>query len=43
MEELVIITMVTVIKLTYRQNSMEKRKTEQKQTNKQTKKQRNLT
>ena len=35
MEELVIITMVTVIKLTCRQNSMEKRKTEQKQTNKQ--------
>ena len=42
MEELVIITMVTVIKLTCRQNSMEKKKNRTK-TNKQTKKQRNWT
>ena len=36
MEELVIITMIAVIKLTYRRNSMkEKKKEESKQTNKQ--------
>ena len=38
MEELVIITMITVIKLTYTRNSMErkKKKKKEKQTNKET-------